>query len=138
MKQLGMAMLFLGFLGGCQGAGTGADGRVGKELVAATEQLVAAAGRGDRTVWEKYLSSDFAITDETGSRLGRTEFLGRFRPQSTGSFQVTDPHVLLMGDVAVVTHRDRGPAGTIVATDTWVRRGPQWRLLAAHRSEVRP
>jgi Domain of unknown function (DUF4440) len=137
MKRLGIALLFAGFTLACQGAGTGADGRVGRDLVTATEQLVDAVGRGDRTVWEKYLSSDFAITDETGSRLDRAQFLGRFRPQAAGKLQVTEPKVLLMGDVAVVTHRDRGPSGAVAATDTWVRRGPQWRLLAAHRSEVR-
>lgn len=139
MKPWGMAMLVIvGFLGGCQGAGTGADGRVGKELAAATDELVNAAGRGDRTVWETHLSSDFAMTDETGTRLGRAEFLSRFQPQPGGPRKVSDLKVLLMGDVAVVTHRDRGANGTFAATDTWVRRGPRWRLLAAHRSEVRP
>jgi len=53
-------------------------------FVASTQQLLDAITYGDSGVWARHLSPRWAMTDEEGHRIGRTDFLRDLHPLPSG------------------------------------------------------
>jgi hypothetical protein len=139
-----MAPALAGALAGVL-AGTAAHAQVSAAdsafLVATTQRLADAITAGDSAVWAPHVSSRFLLTDEEGYQLGRDEFLRALRglpAGQSGRLRVERTRLTGSADVAVHSydldewHDFYGQElrTRFHTTDTWVREGGAWRLLA--------
>jgi hypothetical protein len=115
---------------------------VKQQLLANTQRLMDAVASGDKAVWSELLDDAFVVTDENGAVMMKKELVDGMRPLPagySGSIKVMDGKVRLFGDTAVVTYRDfedetvfgQKIHADYLATDTWVKRGGKWRLVAS-------
>ena len=101
---------------------------------------------GDAQAIAPYYAADFVLTASNGSRKDRTRMLMevgspalRFSRNQTDQVQVR-----VLGDTAVLTgvlHQIGSWQGKpfdyrFLVTDTWVRQGARWVLLAGHASLI--
>jgi predicted alpha/beta superfamily hydrolase len=111
-------------------------------ILRVTQQLLDAITYGDSSVWAKYTSARWFITDEEGRRHSRTEFLAGLRPLPTGQsgkLAIHDPHMVMGTDAFVITYdidEEHDYYGQHLrtrfhATDTWMREGEDWRLVGS-------
>jgi hypothetical protein len=111
-------------------------------FVRITQSLLDAITAGDSTVWGPHLSPSWFITDEEGRRQGRAVFLRELRPLpagQAGKLVLGDRHLVGNGAVAVMSYdidEEHDYYGQHLrsrfhATDTWVREGGVWRMLAS-------
>jgi hypothetical protein len=137
----GAALLVLSSFLGASPAPT-ADPTVAAELKRATQELLSAIAPGDWSVWEKYLDESIVYTAEDGRTLTKAQLRGEMKPLPpgySGSIEVESADVRQYGDTAVVSHEDlereevfgQKLVSHYHITDTWVRRGGKWRLVAS-------
>jgi len=121
---------------------TTGDGPVAAELARVAQRLLDAVATGDTVTWAAYLDGDGIFTDEDGNVRDRHRVLAELRPlppTMTGQICVTDPRASVRGDVAVLSYDALETAslyGQVLHTryhtsDTYVRRGGRWYLLAS-------
>ena len=101
---------------------------------------------GDVATVDRLLADDFSGVSPKGKTYGKTDMLERMRkgPNLT-SDQVGAVKVRLFGDQAVAqgSEHEVGPpperkAADRVWTDVWLRRGGQWRIVAAEDVDPGP
>jgi hypothetical protein len=118
------------------------DPAVAAELKRATQELMSAVAGGDWSVWDKYLDDSIVYTAEDGRTLTKAQLRDEMKPLPpgySGSIEVESADVRQYGDAAVVSHEDlehedvfgQKIAARYHATDTWIRRGGKWRLVAS-------
>ena len=112
------------------------------KFVAVTQQLLDAITDGDTAVWARHLSARWTITDEEGRRIGRTDFLRDLHPLpsgQSGKLRLADWHIVGTPTVTVVSYAadeehlyyGQHLVTRFRQTDTWVREGNAWRMLAS-------
>lgn len=111
-------------------------------FVRITQSLLDAITYGDSAVWAPHLAPAWFIVDEEGNRIARNDFLPMLRglpPGQSGVLRVADWHLVGDGVVAVLSYdidEEHDYHGQHLrtrfhATDTWVREGGGWRMLAS-------
>ena len=107
-----------------------------------TQEMVDALASGGAAVWEKYLDPDVRYVDESGTVLTKKQLVGDIRPLPagvSGTIRVTDYDAVVHGDTAVATYvndENEDYHGHALhcqyrTTETWVKHGEGWRLVAA-------
>lgn len=138
-RSLPMLLLLLPWAAPARAQLTAADSA---HIVATTRALVAAITPGDTAPWARVLAPDWFLTDEAGSRLGRSEFLAGMHPLpagQAGSLSFLNWHLTGSGPVAVISYdidEEHQYYGQLLrtrfhATDTWQRRGGRWWQIAS-------
>jgi hypothetical protein len=118
------------------------------ELVKRENQRLAAIPAGDTAALDGLLADDYLLTFGNGVTWTKAEFLTHVRamPESARQIKerVDEPQCRVHGNAAVVSGvvvvATPKPAGSATVTrarltDTWIRSGSSWRLLAAHVNE---
>jgi Domain of unknown function (DUF4440)/Domain of unknown function (DUF3471) len=120
----------------------GAEPAVVSELTKATQELMSAIASGNWSVWDRFLDDSIVYTAEDGRTLTKAQLREEMKPLPpgySGSIQVETADVRQYGETAVVSHEDleheevfgQKLVSHYHATDTWVRRGGKWRLVAS-------
>ncbi|HKC71012.1 MAG TPA: DUF4440 domain-containing protein [Terriglobales bacterium] len=111
------------------------------ELVRRTQEIFDAVGTSNRAPFEKYFAADCMVFDEKGRSMDKKAFVADqspLPPGFSGAIRLVNPQSRVLGDVAVLSY-DLNETETIFgqnmwaryhATDTWVRRNGQWKIVA--------
>jgi hypothetical protein len=121
----------------------GAPEALAAQLRARDQALLDAIAPGDRALWDRELAPDAAYVDENGEVMDRAAYLKSLTPLpagASGTITITDYSLRRFGDVALVIHKDderedfHGIAlhARYLMSETWLRRGGQWRLAMVH------
>ena len=126
--------------------------RTSADAVAAITKLendaVKADLAGDTTFYQKVLAEDWIRGDSDGTFYAKAELLKLMADTKnfkTNSEKLSELNVRVYGDTAVATYKDtydiliKGEhrAHTIIATDTFVKMGGEWKQVGSHGSEVK-
>jgi hypothetical protein len=117
------------------------DAGVAAELRRATQELMSAVAEGNWAVWDKYLDDSILYTAEDGRTLTKAQLREEMKPLPpgfSGTIEVESADVRQYGDVAVVSHEviehetvfGQKLVSHYHTTDTWLRKGGRWRLIA--------
>lgn len=112
------------------------------ELRRNTQALLDAVATGNVSVWDRLLDPEAIQVDESDVVRTKPQILAGLTPLGPGlkgSLAIDTFRVTIRGDAAVATHEDAeflDYHGQIIrsrfrSTDTWVRSGDGWRLLAS-------
>lgn len=134
---------------GAQGAGCPAETlavvggrRDGEAVRAIAQRLMDALAPGDTAVWARVLDDDGVFIDEEANVRAKRAVLAELHALPagfSGVICVTAPRAIVRGDVALLTY-DAMETETVYGqvlhtryhtTDTYVRRGAEWRLLGS-------
>ena len=118
------------------------DAAVQAELVKLTQELMDALIPGKAEVWQRILDEDALIIDEFGRRQNKSEAVASihaFPAGFSGSIEIRDARVRVHGDAAVLegemyeqeTVFDQKLVVRYIFANTFVRRGGEWKLVAA-------
>jgi len=116
-----------------------------KDLVNATSQIYDAMIRRDRKAVDRYLSENFLETDASCTLRDKVWNLDNLLGvDETLTYQIEEPLVREHGDTALlfyvwnVEHGVKGKVGRSVlrVTDTFVKTGNGWMLVASHRTKL--
>ena len=111
------------------------------ELVRRTQEIFDAAATGDRTPWEKYFASDSMYFDEKGRSMNKQALVADqspLPPGYSGSIKLVHAESRILPDTAILSY-DLDETETVFGqelkaryhgTDTWVRRGGRWQIVA--------
>jgi ketosteroid isomerase-like protein len=113
-----------------------------------SEELLDAVTAGDAKVWDRYLADDVLFTDESGATMTKAQLVEGIRPLPkgiSGELNVQDFDARIHGGTAVTTYvADESETyfGQVIharyrITDTWIRTGDQWRLVASQVQALR-
>ncbi len=116
-------------------------------LLQATQRRHDAITSGDTAVWAAQLLPRWFMTDEEGRHLTRADLLGELTglpPGQKGSLRVINPHFVTAPGVTVLSydvdewHNYYGQElrTRFHTTDTWVREGGAWKLLASQTTAL--
>ena len=126
-----------------QGQSTGVE----QELMRLEREWAAAFVKLDATAYERIEADDFILTDDAGGIETKAEEVASLRDGGwkVQSLQLDDLKVRVYGDAAVVIGRlvqkaqrkgvDESYTGRF--TDTWVRRGGRWQVVASQLTRIR-
>jgi hypothetical protein len=103
---------------------------------------------GDPTFYQKVLAEDWVRGDSDGHWYTKADLLklmSNTENIKTNSEKIFDLKVRVYGNTAVATYKDtydilimgEHRAHTIVATDTFVKMGDEWKQVASHGAETR-
>ena len=103
---------------------------------------------GDPAFYQKVLTEDWTRGDSDGTWYTKAELLKLMADTKnikTNSEKLSELKVRVYGNTAVATYKDtydlliKGEhrAHTIIATDTFVKMGNEWKQVASHGSEVK-
>jgi hypothetical protein len=103
---------------------------------------------GDPDFYQKVLTEDWTRGDSDGSYFTKAVLLNLMvdtKNIKTNSEKLSDLKVRVYGNTAVATYKDtydlviKGEhrAHTIIATDTFVKMGGEWKQVASHGSETK-
>jgi hypothetical protein len=103
---------------------------------------------GDPTFYQKVLAEDWTRGDSDGTYYTKAELLKLMADTKnikTNSEKLSELKVRVYGNMAVATYKDtydmliKGEhrAHTIIATDTFVKMGGEWKQVASHGSEAK-
>jgi len=103
---------------------------------------------GDTAFYQKALAEDWTRGDSDGTYYTKAELLKLMADTKnikTNSEKLSELKVRVYGNTAVATYKDtydiliRGEhrAHTIIATDTFVKMGGEWKQVASHGSEAK-
>jgi len=98
------------------------------ELLALTEDWVAAEVAGDRVALEEILDEAFLVTYPSGRTIGRDAYIDEFVDGDLAPFDVNTESISLHGDTALViqTSNDLNTKFTWIA----VKREGRWRVIS--------
>jgi hypothetical protein len=112
------------------------------ELIRRTQELYDAVAIGNREPWKQYFAEDCIYSDEKGRTLDKAKLIEDITPLPNGYFgaiKVEKPQHRIIGDTAILNY-DLNEKETIFGqdlraryhvTDTWLRRGGQWQIVAS-------
>lgn len=123
---------------------TSAQNDVEQELKRLESEWLNSYLRGDKQTFDRIVADDFTGTDESGKTRSKAEerTLVQAAPASVNaSLTAEDVHVRVYQETAVVTGRIVSKAqGSLNFqsrfTDTFVRRGRRWQVVARHYSRI--
>lgn len=103
---------------------------------------------GDPAFYQKVLAEDWTRGDSDGTYYTKADLLNLMGDKNsikTNSEKLSELKVRVYGDTAVATYKDtydlliKGEhrAHTIIATDTFVKMGGEWKQVASHGSEAK-
>jgi hypothetical protein len=103
---------------------------------------------GDSGFYQKTLAEDWTRGDSDGTFYTKADLLGLMADKNnikTNSEKLSELKVRVYGNTAVATYKDtydiliKGEhrAHTIIATDTFVKMGNEWKQVASHGSEAK-
>jgi hypothetical protein len=103
---------------------------------------------GDPAFYQNVLAEDWTRGDSDGTYYTKAELLKLMADTKnikTNSEKLSELKVRVYGNTAVATYKDtydiliRGEhrAHTIIATDTFVKMGGEWKQIASHGSEAK-
>jgi hypothetical protein len=111
------------------------------ELVRRTQEVLDAVARGDRQPFERHFAADSMIFDEKGRSMDKRALLADQSPLPagySGAIKLVAPQSRILENVAILSY-DLDETETIFGqklwaryhtTDTWVRRGGAWQIIA--------
>jgi hypothetical protein len=113
-----------------------------------TTELLDAIAPGNRHVWQQYLHRDLIYTTEDGTTKSKSELIAELDPlpaMITGRLHVTSFRALVLESLAVTNYlvdESQEYFGQTLrsqyrTTDTWVRSGGGWQLVASQVLAVR-
>jgi hypothetical protein len=122
-------------------AATG-NAAVHTELVKLTQELMDALIPGKADVWQRILDEDAQVIDEFGRRQSKAEIVASihaFPEGISGSIEIRDAKTRVYGDAAVLEgeiYEQETVFGQkllvrYIFSNTFVRRGGEWKLIAA-------
>ena len=129
-------------------AQTGTDADVVAAISKLENDAVKADLTGDIAFYQKVLAEDWTRGDSDGTFYTKADLLKLMADTKnfkTNSEKLSDLKVRVYGNAAVATYKDtydiliKGEhrAHTIIATDTFVKIGGEWKQLASHGSEAK-
>ena len=103
---------------------------------------------GDPAFYQKVLAEDWTRGDSDGTYYTKADLLGLMadtKDIKTNSEKLSELKVRVYGNTAVATYKDtydilikgQHRAHTIIATDTFVKMGSEWKQVASHGSEAK-
>jgi hypothetical protein len=103
---------------------------------------------GDPGFYQKVLAEDWTRGDSDGTFYTKADLLGLMADTNnikTNSEKLSELKVRVYGNMAVATYKDtydiliKGErrAHTVIATDTFVKMGSEWKQVASHGSEAK-
>jgi hypothetical protein len=103
---------------------------------------------GDPGFYQKVLAEDWTRGDSDGTYFTKAQLLGLMADAKNiqvNSEKLSEVNVRVYGNAAVATYRDtydlmimgQHRAHTIIATDTFVKVGSEWKQVASHGSEAK-
>ena len=112
-------------------------------LKAKDQTLLDSIASGGRAAWDAALAPDALYVDENGRVLDRAAFLKEMDPLPpgvSGHLKIDDYRVELQGDLALVVqtadededYHGQALKARYLMTETWVRRGGDWKLAMVH------
>jgi hypothetical protein len=124
----------------------GQGGSVEQTLMQIEQQLADALMKADTATIDRYFAATFVFTTPDGMVQDKARFLADLK---SGDLKITstkndEMKLQLYGDAAVVTYRstDQGTykgqdiSGQYRWTDTFLKRGGQWQIVATHGSGI--
>ena len=107
-------------------------------IVESERQWAESVATGDTSTVERILADDFVGVDPKGRFYDKPKMISDTReaPKYFVSNRANDVKIRFYGDTAVAQgdetwERRSGERGRFVWTDTWVRRGGKWQIVAA-------
>jgi hypothetical protein len=102
----------------------------------------------DKTFFERVLADDWTAGDSRGAWYTKADVLKMAddpKNNNTKSEKLSDLKVRAYGDAAIATYRDTNDGmmngehitETVIGTDTWVKMGGEWKLVASHASKAK-
>ena len=123
MKSMLTAGLFASLLVGVSAQPQG--------LVEARNQMDAAAAKGDKAVYAKFLSEDFTWVDRSGRLRNKAAVVEELAPQVSQPAPQASPEIRSYGNAAVLVGTRSQPDGTdTYYMQAWVKNGNQWQMVA--------
>ena len=123
-------------------ADASADSAVKAQLIETTQKLLDAIAPGDKAPWAKAMAEDCLYSDENGTTMTKAKFLEELGPLPagySGNIKLEKPQFILAGNTVILAY-ELNEQETVFgqelharyhATDTWVRRDGEWRMLAS-------
>jgi hypothetical protein len=129
-------------------AQTGATADVVTVISNLENDAVKADLAGDPAFYQKILAEDWTRGDSDGTLYTKAQLLNLMADTKnikTNSEKLSELKVRVYGNTAVATYKDtydilimgEHRAHTIIATDTFVKMGSEWKQVASHGSEVK-
>lgn len=112
-----------------------------QELTRRTQELFDSVAPGNQTPWQRYFADDCMYFDEVGKNKNKRALVADITPLppgSSGSIAVVNVQSHIERDVAIMSY-DLNERETVFgqemtaryhATDTWLRRNGEWRVVA--------
>lgn len=112
------------------------------ELVRRTQELFDSVAPGNAEPFKKYFADDAMFFDEKGRDMDKAALVKDFQPMPkgySGTIKLVRPKSHIEGNVAILSY-DLDETETIFGqnmtaryheTDTWMRRGDKWQIVAA-------
>jgi uncharacterized protein DUF4440 len=124
-----------------------AAGDAKAEITAIENATVKADMSGDKTFYEKTLAADWTGGDSSGKWFTKADMIKMMtdtKDNKMNSEKLSDIKVRTYGDTAIATYTDTYDAvimgehrtRTVISTDTFVKQGGMWKLVAGHSSTV--
>jgi hypothetical protein len=141
VMKLAAVIVFAAMLAHATGAPITQD-----ELVRRTQELYDAIVSGNQAPWKKYFADDCIFSDEKGRTFDKAKLIADITPLPagySGTIKIDNVQSRIIGDTAILSY-DANETETIFGqnlraryhiTDTWLRRGGEWKIVAsqAHR-----
>jgi len=112
------------------------------ELKRRTQELMDAAGSGDKRPYQEYFADNCFYFDEKGRKMDKVALVADVSPLPagyTGSLKLANVESHIEGDLAIMSY-DQDETETVFGqamtaryheTDTWRRRNGKWQIVAA-------
>ncbi len=131
-------------------AGTTAQTKGSQEVIALLHEFMAAAGRGDRAIFDKFFADDVIYTRATGAVITKADIMESLEkpvPASAGksTYSAEDITVHEYGDTVIVAFelvgRTEHPDGKVEIahyrnTGTFLRRNGRWQAAAWQATKI--
>ena len=141
---ISLLMLFVGL--SVTRAQSGTNAEVVTVITNLENDAVKADLAGDTAFYQKVLAEDWTRGDSDGTFYTKAEVLKLMADTKnfkTNSEKLSELKVRVYGDTAVATYKDtydilingEHRAHTIIATDTFVKMGGEWKQVASHGAE---
>jgi hypothetical protein len=113
-----------------------------QELTRRTQELFDSLVSGDREPWRKYFADDAIYFDEKGHNMTKEALVASITPLPhgySGEIKIKDVASRFLSDAVILSYElaetetifGQNMSARYHETDTWVRRGDAWQILAA-------